>query len=193
MSKFLRPLLVGFVVGFVVAFALSFLYGPNSNTPRLYGAGAGLIAAYLMANLAGNRAGKAASSAQKTEALETPPPVGRARLYLYREGFVAKLAGLNVSVDGQVVAQLKSPQFTCVTLAPGSHIVSAAFGGLAGPQNKAAELQLDIPEGGAAAVRMTMKMGVARNAIDLALQPDVGATKITLAGMAMVQPEVTEV
>jgi hypothetical protein len=193
MSKFLRPLLVGAIVGFAVAFLLTFLYGPHADEPKYYGAGAGLIAVYLMANLAGNRAGKAASAGQKTEVLETPPPAGRARLYLYREGFVAKLAGLNVSLDGRMVAQLKSPQFTCITLAPGPHTLSAAFGGLAGPQNRTAELSFNVPENGAAAVRMTMKMGVARNAIDLALRPDVEAVKIALAGMAMTEPEVAEI
>jgi hypothetical protein len=189
----LTPLIVGAVVAALVAFLLGFLYGPHSGTPLFYGVGAGLLAAYLGANLAGNRANRPASAQQKTQALEAPPPEGKARLYLYREGFVAKLAGLNIAVDGQVVAQLKSPQFTCITVRPGRHALTAAFGGLAGPQNTAAKLTIDLAEGGEAAVLMTVKMGLARNAIDMIAQPNVPGVKLSLASMAMAQPEAAEV
>jgi hypothetical protein len=193
LSKYIKPILTGLVVGFVVAFLLTFLYGPRSNAPWYYGAGAGLLGAYLAANLAGNRARPGASGQQKTEALEGGPRPGMARLFLYREGFVAKLAGLNVAVDGQVVGQLKSPQFTCVSLSPGRHVLTAAFGGLAGPQNRAAQLIVEAPPGGEVAVLMTVKMGVARNAVDMKWQSDVESVKLTLAGMAMCQPEVAEI
>jgi hypothetical protein len=193
LSKYIKPMLTGLIVGFLVAFLLTFLYGPRSNVPLYYGAGAGLLGAYLAANLAGNRARPAASGAQKTEALERPPAAGTTRLFLYREGFVAKLAGLNVAVDGQVVAQLKSPQFTSVALTPGRHVLTAAFGGLAGPQNRAAQLIIEAPAGGEVAVLMTVKMGVARNAVDMKWQADVQSVKLTLAGMAMCQPEVAAV
>ena len=41
-----------------------------------------------------------ASDAEKQAALQMQPPPGKAVIYVYREGFVAKLAGLNLQVDG---------------------------------------------------------------------------------------------
>jgi hypothetical protein len=193
LSKLLTPVLTGLGLGSAVAFALTFLYAPGSTTPMLYGAGAGLIGAYLAANLSGNRRQAAADPLEKFEALESEPPTGRARLFLYREGFVARLAGLNVSVDGQVVTQLKSPQFACITLAPGRHVLAAAFGGLAGPQNRAAQLIIEAEPNADAAVLMAVKLGVARNAVEMRWQADVDGVKRTLAGMDMRRAEVAEV
>ena len=197
MSKYMRPILIGVVVGFVVSFGMGFLYGMigdrASSMPMIMGAVTGSITAYILANLSGIRARPAASSAQKTQALDEVPPAGKAFLYLYREGFVAKLAGLNVAVDGKEVVQLKSPRFTCVTVAPGSHTVSAAFGGLAGPQNNPARVTVEVPAGAAAALRMTMKMGALKNSIDIAPMADLNAVKNTLAGMVMTQLDVAEV
>jgi len=190
MSKFIRPILIGLVVAFVVALLLRGLYGPASSAPVLYGVGSGVIAAYLLANLAGNRSVPTATSDQKARALVAQPPPDKALLYLYREGFVAKLAGLNVAVDGREVAQLKSPQFTCVTVAPGTHIVSAAFGGLAGPQNAPSQVTIDAPAGSVAALRLTMKMGAVRNAVDITPQADLPKAMLALARMAMIEAEV---
>jgi hypothetical protein len=193
LSKYLRPILTGLVTGFLVAFALSFLYGPGSTVPVFYGAGAGLIGAYLAANLAGNRRRPAASRAQKAAALGGSPPAGMARLYLYRDGFVARLAGLNVTIDGQVVAQLKSPQFTAIALSPGRHVLNAAFGGLAGPQSRVAQLIIEAPAGEDLAVLMAVKMGLVRHAVDMKWRADVDSVKRVLAGMTMVLPDVSEV
>jgi hypothetical protein len=192
MSNYVRALLIGMAVGFTVAFSLRFLYEPGSNMPLIDGVGAGLIAAYALANLAGNRAVAAATAEQKAQALGAQPPAGKALLYIYREGFVAKLAGLNVTVDGQVIAQLKSPQFTCMTLAPGSHIVSAAFGGLAGPQNVPAKLTIDTLADSVTALRITTNMGLARNGLEMTPKTDLGMAKQAMAKMVMVKAEVGE-
>jgi len=161
--------------------------------PVIIGAVAGSFTAYILANLSGNRVQPAATAAQKAEALDADPPAGKAFLYLYREGFVAKLAGLNVTVDGRVVAQLKSPGFTSITIEPGSHTVSAAFGGLAGPQNNSSQVTVQASPGAVVALRMTVKMGALKNSIHIAPQADLGAVKQTLAGMTMTQPDLAEI
>jgi hypothetical protein len=198
MSKYMRPVLIGLVVGFVVAFGLGLLYGSigegASNTPWYTGAGAGVVTAYILSNLAGSRAGGASATPdRKRQVLAAAPAAGKALLYLYREGFVAKLAGLNVSVDGREVVQLKSPRFTCVTVPAGSHTISAAFGGLAGVQSKPSDVTVDAPADGAIAVRITMKMGAVQGGIALTPQSDMAAVKLALAKMPMTPADVSEV
>ena len=115
MSKYVVAIVSGFVVAFVVSFEFSALMTAagesHSNTPLVTGLIMGAFTAYIMANLAGNRKVATADPAAKAQALAFTPPAGKALIYLYREGFVGKAAGLNVAVDGKVVAQLKSPRF----------------------------------------------------------------------------------
>jgi hypothetical protein len=197
MSKYMRAIFIGLAVGFLVAFGLGALYAAEgirgSSLPMLSGLGAGVMTAYLLANLAGNRAGPAATADQKAKALVAQPPAGKALLYLYREGFIAKLAGLNIAIDSRVVAQLKSPRFTCIALPPGQHSVTAGFGGLAGPQNKTAELTIDIPPGGTVALRMTMQLGVVQGSVAIVPQTDLVMVMRALAGMSMTLPDITEI
>jgi len=197
MSKYMRAVLIGVVVGFLVAFGLGALYAATgirgSNMPTLSGLGAFAITTYLLANLAGNRSGPSATADQRAKALAAQPPAGKALLYLYREGFVAKLAGMNVSIDGRVVAQLKSPRFTCITVAPGTHVVTAGFGGLAGPQNKTSELTVEIAPDSIAALRMTMQMGMLQGSVAIVQQTDLAPVLRVLAGMTMISPDIAEI
>src|SRR5262249_42872766 len=95
------------------------------------------------------------------------------------------LAGMNLSIDGKPVAQLKSPRFTCVEVAAGKRVLTAQFGGLAGPQSKAGEITVDAPSGGVVAVRLTVGMGLVQNAVEMTPQTDLPATMRTLAAMPM--------
>lgn len=197
MSKYVRAGIVGAIVGAVVAFLFAFLDAaagtPGSGDATLYGLLAAFFTTFIMANLAGNRSARSASSGEKDQALNALPPPDKALLYLYREGFVAKLVGLNVSVDGRGVAQLKSPRFTCVTVAPGMHTIVAAFGGAVGPQSRPAELTVEMPPGSVIALRMTMRMGALKGSVDIARNDDLPAVKRTLSGMSMVQPDLAEI
>jgi hypothetical protein len=197
MSKYMRAVLIGVVVGFVVAFGLGALYAMNgirgSSMPTLSGLGAAVLTMYLLANLAGNRSGPGATADQKVKALAAQAPAGKALLYLYRQGFVAKLAGLNVSIDGRVAAQLKSPRFTCITVAPGTYVVTAGFGGLAGPQNKTSELTVQIPPDSIVALRMTMQMGMLQGSVAIVQQTDLAPVLRVLAGMTMISPDIAEI
>jgi hypothetical protein len=134
-----------------------------------------------------------ADAAQQAAAVAMTPIAGKALVYVYREGFVGKAAGMNVALDGKPVAQLTSPRFTVVAVPPGPHTVSAAFGGLAGPQNKTAEAAFTAEAGGVHAFRITLYMGMLQNSIQLAPVADLGAVKGELGRMKMTTPDLTEI
>ena len=78
---------------------------------------------------------------------------------------MGKAAGLDLSLDDRFVAQLKSPRFTAVSVAPGGHQLSMAFGGLAGKQNKPTLEGFIAAPGEVIAFRATMQMGMTKNRI----------------------------
>jgi hypothetical protein len=185
MQKYLVPALAGLGVGVVVSMVFGFLLGPGFLTTFM-GALFGFLTFYILANLAGNRKIAVAGDAERIQALKFEAPADKALLYIYREGLVGMAAGLNISIDGKEVTQLKSPRFACVTLAPGAHTVTAAFGGLAGPQNRPASLEFPVEAGGIVAVRVTLAMGLMRNSLTLGRQSDLGEVQAKLANIVMV-------
>jgi hypothetical protein len=196
MSKYVVPIITGFVVALVVSLGLGALMaaaGERSNTPMIAGVLLGAFTAYIMANLAGNRKVATADQAAKTEALQFTPPPGKGAVYLFREGFIGKAAGLNVAVDGKEVAQLKSPRFTRVIVSPGDHTVMAGFGGLAGAQNKATPSGFTVAAGQVAAFRFSIAMGALVNTVAVTPMPDLADVKQRLTKMPMTVPDVAEV
>ncbi|MFI4935683.1 MAG: hypothetical protein ACHP7N_13755 [Caulobacterales bacterium] len=192
MTKYLRPILIGLAVGFAVSFSLGLLMGAahieDNWTPMWTGAFIGCAVAFMLANLAGNRKVDNASAAERAEALKLEPPAGKALLVVYRKGYVGKAVGLNLSVDGKVVAQLKAPRFTVVAVAPGPHAVTAAFGGLAGG-NTPAEHALEAVAGGVTVLRAGLSMGMIKNTVTFTPQDDLAAVKARLAKVTMVSAE----
>jgi len=186
MPKYLPQILVGVAAGFVMAFLIRVFVFHNVLAPTLYGLGTGAFVAYILANLAGNKRVANASDATKAETLKMIPPPGMALLVVYREGFVAKLAGLNLALDGRDFAQLTSPKFTALTLAPGPHTLTAAFGGLAGAQSKAASHAFQADAGSVTAVRINAQMGMVQGAVKFTPEADLGAVQAKLASMPMV-------
>ena len=190
--RYVMPLVWGFVVAFLLGFGLKQLEIASGEplgmtlwlSPMFFGA----LTAFLLANLAGNRKVANASSAERQAALSSPPPAGKALLVVWREGFVGMAAGLNVTVDGVVRAQLKSPRFVVIPLDPGAHEINAAFGGLAGAQNNASAVRLTVAAGETAVIRATLSMGALKNTVNLALVEDVEAARRKLASVKMVKP-----
>ena len=196
MTKTAQAIILGVVVALVVSIGMGVLLSLNGIDPgglaTITGAGAGVFSAYIFGNLAGNRRIANAGEAEKRATLDREPPAERAVLFIYREGFVAKLAGLNIVVDGQPVAQLKSPRFTAVVVGAGSHTVSAGFGGLAGAQSKPGECTIEAPPGGRAAVRIGIAMGALKGGVALTPQTDLAAVRARLLGMPMTPPDLAE-
>jgi hypothetical protein len=62
----------------------------------------------------------------------TTAPAGKALLVVAREGLVSKLVGIDMALDGVVFAQLKSPAFSILEVAPGPHMLTCGSGGTGG-------------------------------------------------------------
>lgn len=171
MGKYAKPIIVGFIVAFVFSGGLSFFVaaagGDAGMLPALIGGFFGVFTAYIMANLVGNQKNVAASDADKQAAVAFQPQPGKALLIVMREGFVGKAVGLNVTVDGKVVAQLKSPRFIAVPLDVGQHQMEVAFGGLAAAQNRADAERFGTGAGEVVVYAVKVSMGALKNSIIL--------------------------
>ena len=193
MSKFITAAVVGFIVAAVLGFgmnALNHATGAKADfttffVPVFFGA----ITAYLMANLAGNRKVANASEAEKAQALTFQPPEGQGLLIVYREGFVGKAVGLNLALDDRPFAQIKAPRFTAIAVTPGEHVLTAGFGGLAGPQNKTNFSKVTFQPGQVLAVKAGVAMGVLTNTIKLEPTAADETLRGKLRRMPMVKPE----
>lgn len=191
MGIHIRNALIAFFVAAIVAFGLSSLMAAAGAEAGfevpLLGSMMGGFTFYILWNLSGNRKIAGASPEQHEQAMSLTPPPGQALVYIVRRGFVAKAAGMTVSLDGVPCAHLKAPQFTCFVAAPGTHQLSAAFGGGAGAQSRAQTEPLVLEAGQAIGVLMTVKMGALQGSI--AFEPLTGQTlQQTIRGMTMVAP-----
>lgn len=190
MQKFLIAAVAGFVTAFVVNFLLTSIGGGKPDTASLIaGIGAGVVVTVIVFNLSGNRRTAAASADAKNRALAFTAEPGKAALYLVRTGFVGKMAGMNLAVDGREVAQLKSPRFTRVDVAPGAHTLRASFGGGLAGQTKASELAFTCADGEIVVMKLGMSMGVVQNPVKIE-RSSADAVRGELAGMQMTAPDV---
>ena len=107
----------------------------------------------------------------------------------------ASSPGLPASTSRSTVAssQLKAPRFTLVAVPARQLTLTAAFGGLAGPQNKPSELVIDASAGGIVVVRITMAMGMLQGSIRMERQSDPVAARRALASMTMTPADVPEI
>jgi len=190
-NKYVRAIIIGVVVGIGFGFLMSFVF-TEGPAPIYYGAFAAVFTAYILSNLAGNKKLAIVSGAEKDQALQLQPPPGKSLLVVYREGFVAKLAGLNLFVDGKEFAQLTAPKFTALVVSPGPHNLSCGFGGLAGPQSKKGSYDFVAPADGFTAVRIGVRMGVVQGAMSFTPSSDAQAMKPKLASMPMVKADPAE-
>lgn len=189
MNKTLRAALIAFVVIGLISFILNFILAARGANPgfevTIAAMGIGLSVFVIFWNLSGNRKVAVADAGQRARALSFAPPEGRALIYFIRTGFLAKAAGMNISVDGRECAQIKAPQFTCIAVAPGEHTIDAALG--AGAQSNTQSTEVTVQAGEAAALLLTVKMGAMKNAIAIENLP-LERAKALVAGMKMVVP-----
>lgn len=191
MGKYTRAIIAGFVAAAVMTFLMSFVF--EGLTPYLYGIFTGGFFAYIFANLAGNKKLPIADAAEKQAALALKPPAGKALLVAYREGFVAKLAGLNIAVDGKEFAQLTAPKFTVLALPPGSHTLTCGFGGLAGPQSKPGTYNFDVAADSVATVGIGVSLGMVQGSMKFTPIANLDAARAKLARMPMVKADPAEI
>jgi hypothetical protein len=191
MSRYAPAIIAGFLAAAAMTFLMSFVF--EGFTPYIYGTFTGMFVAYIFGNLAGNRKLPIAGAAEKEAALALKPPAGKALLVVFREGFVAKLAGLNLAVDGREFAQLTAPKFTVLALAPGAHTLTCGFGGLAGPQSRPGTYDFEVAEGGVAAVGIGVAMGLVKGSMTFTPLASAEAARQKIARMPMVKAEPAEV
>lgn len=187
MGKYIPAIITGLIVAFVFGFLLSLTPAEGFSAwfpPAFFG----ILTAYLMANLQGTKAGPKASDEQKAAALNLKPSPGKALIIAYRQGFVGKAAGMQVSLDGAILAQIKSPQFTAKEVDPGPHSLGFTFVGLAASQNKPVVVGADVREGEVLAFRATLSMGAIKNTIAVEKIDDVSSLPPVLGKMKMVAP-----
>jgi hypothetical protein len=191
MSIHIRNALVGVLVTTIFSFALALAMASvgakaGAEVP-LIGAMLGSLVFYLLWNLSGNRKILKASQEQRDQAVALISPQGQAMLYVIRKGFVAKAAGMSISIDDTLRAHLKSPQFTCFAVTPGTHELSAAFGGGAGAQSRKQTQQISLEEGKVMGVLMTVKMGAVQGSIAFEMLSGVELQQ-AIRSMTMVVP-----
>jgi len=196
MQKYLVPVIAGFVVAFAINFLISMAAsaaGEKADNTGLYlGMAVGAITALVFYNLSGNRRTASADASAKQRALAFTADPGKAALYLVRTGFVGKMAGMNVAVDGREVAQLKSPRFTRIEIAPGQHNLTASFGGGLAGQTKPSELAFTCAEGEIVVMKLAMSMGVLKNPVSIERSSS-DAVRGELSGMQMTAPDVAAI
>jgi hypothetical protein len=190
-SKYTTAIIAGFIAAAVMTFLMTFVF--EGITPYIYGTFTGAFVAYIFGNLAGNRKVPTADAAQKDAALALKPPPGKALLVVYRDGFVAKLAGLNIAIDGQEFAQLTAPRFTILTLPAGVHTLTCGFGGLAGPQSKPGTYEFTVGEGGVATLGIGVRMGAVQGSMKFTPLASADAGRAKVAGMPMVVASPAEI
>jgi hypothetical protein len=188
MSKYLMPVFAGLGVAFAVGLVLGVLTGFDFTTVYIAGF-FGVVTAYILANLAGNRKVAIAPAAEREVALRFEAPGDKAVVYVFREGFMGKAAGMEIALDGLAVAQLKSPRFTRLTLSAGPHTLSAYYGGLAGAQNRPSTYDLDAVAGSVTLLGVGASMGFLSNGLNFTPAVDIEAAKAKLAGFPMVMAE----
>lgn len=198
MSKLLRPLLIALVVAFLIGGALGFANGYfeartgrpvfTGLTPILLPAMGFLFTFLILQAVGGNRKVAVADAAAKEQALAFRPAPGGALLVVFREGFAGSAVGMNVKLDGAQVAQLKSPRFTAVSLAPGEHTLSADSRSSSG--DLAAEpTPFIVAEGETAVFQLKMKAGLLKAGLHYERHTDLERTRERLRSTPMVLPE----
>lgn len=187
MNKRATLIVITAVVAFVVAFTLSsitsaagFRSGNMTWTYAILGMSLAAVGGAIWLGLRNNRKVATASDGEKQAILSTPPAPGMARLIVYRDGFVGKMAGVDILLGDAVVAQLKAPRFTALDLPPGAHILGAMV------QNKThGPLPVALAPGEVAIVHIVMSIG----GLTLTQEHDLAAARAKLAGMPMVRPD----
>jgi hypothetical protein len=194
MNKYVPGILIG--IGVAVASAIllrMFVWTEGGPQPLIYPIFFGAFVAYILSNLAGNKKLTIVDGTAKQAALQLKPPPGKALLVVFREGFVAKLAGLNIAVDGAEFAQLTAPKFTVLTLSPGAHTLTCGFGGLAGPQSKKGTYDFSVAADAVHTVGIGVSMGLIQGNMTFTSIADLNAARAKVTNMPMVQAAPAEI
>ncbi len=124
MSRNVRNGIIAFVVIFCSS-ALLTLLGMDGIERTAGSMGIGALTYYFLQSRSGTAAETISTAAEQRAALAQTPPSGSSLLFVSRSGFVGRLVGVDVLLDNVRVAQLRSPRFTSLLIAPGAHTLTA--------------------------------------------------------------------
>jgi hypothetical protein len=190
----IKNLLIGFAVAFAagVGFGLlDYFSGSSSSTSVVLPMVLGFLTFLVLQGLSGNRKEARVDDATRQSSLTAPAPAGQALLYIYREGFVGKAVGWNVSLDGKALAQLRSPRFTQTSVSPGRHTLEVTLKGFAGAKVKPVETTFDAQSGEVIVFAMKSKMKALDNTLCFIREADTATVLQKLAKIPMVAAEPT--
>lgn len=190
MSRIIAGILAGAAVAFVISFGINFLLAYNGAEPGmsgwLMGLPIGMAVMAIVANVAGRRKVTVADAETRRAALAMTPPAGQGMVVVFREGFVGKRNGVDVTVDGREITQLLSPQFTAVNLAPGRHSLNARLAGQMNAGARQGDASFDLVAGQAVVFRITLKMGAMTGHVEMERIADPAPVMGKVAKMKMV-------
>jgi len=150
-----------------------------------------VVFAVLLRNLSGNRKVADASSDARARALTFAPDPHKAALYVLRTQFVGMAVGLNIAVDGREIAQLKSPRFTRVALAPGAHRITGYYGAAASRKGEGA-VEISAGAGEVIVLRIALEPQMVGSLVKFtqvpidSARPDLQKTRMIAADVAEV-------
>lgn len=193
MSKTLRNVLIAAAVAMLVSFLFGAL-GAAVNSPDLASVGLTLAASiggitfFILHLRSGNRRVAQADSGTRERALAFSCPPDRALVFFVRSGFAGGAVGVDVDIDGKTIAQIKSPRFTCMQLAPGEHALSAHIGGSASALKPGSAHQSGVLAPGSVTVlRIAIRRGLLKS--QLVFEPwTLETAKAKLGKIGMVSP-----
>jgi hypothetical protein len=193
MKPVIKNLLISFAVVFAISFGLGLLERMNDvsfgTSSTVLSMGLGFFTFFILHMMSGNRKEVRADNASRQASLSAVAPSGHALLYVYREGFMGKAVGWNVSLDGAALAQLRSPRFTQTAVSPGIHTLAVALSGFAGSQNKPTEMRFEAQSGEVIVFAMKSKMGALSNTLSFEREQDPQAALQKFSKMPMVAAE----
>jgi len=132
--KGLRVIVIAFVTACIMGFALGLLSAymethgerpiPQSTRMMMILGMSGIVASIAGARGANRRVARAAAT-EEAEAKRCAPAAGRATVYVFRDAFLGKAAGLDVLLDGAPIGQTRGKTFYRLHLAPGEHLLTS--------------------------------------------------------------------
>ena len=176
-------LIVTFVSG-ATSFLLTALTAgtPARDNPPFIGLAFGMVAGIANMLLTGNRKVAIADDEARRLALaEVSPANGMARVLVVRQVRVGVMVGVDVTVDGRVLTQLKSPRFASLPLVPGPHEIGAVAQG-----RRTKPMVVELTAGETAIVRVSAGLG----GIKLTREVDSPELRAALAKVPMVETPV---
>ena len=190
MNKTLRNLLVAAACASMIAFVFKLLAAlvnaPGLGEARLtLGAAIGILTFFILHLRGASRRAPPADADAWARALAFVCPPDRALVYFVRSGFAGGAVGVDIDVDGKTVVQIKSPRFTCLTLAPGTRTFEAHVGdGRSSLAPASAQMSTRLTAGSVTLLHIAIKRSMLKTM--LAFDPwTLDTAKVSLQAAAM--------